>query len=196
MNFDFSLEPIVNFENLLKVAQAKNVRDANAMSLATVDSKGQPSVRVVLFKGILDGGFLFFTNYQSRKSNQMALNDRVAATFFWPELQQQILLQGQVQKTSRQVSEDYFRTRPRLSQLGAWASAQSQTVDSLDVLTQRLEDVEKKYAGQEVPCPPHWGGFRIELSSLEFWFGKEGRLHERYHYSRQNGEWFRSYLSP
>jgi len=196
MIFDFSLEPIVNFENLLKLAQAKGVRDANAMALATLGPEGMPSVRTVLFKGFLDGGFLFFTNYSSRKSEEIAANNKVAATFFWADLQQQVLLQGEVQKTTRQVSEDYFETRPRLSQLGAWASQQSQTVESLQILNQRLRDVEKKYEGQDVPCPPHWGGFRIEVSNIEFWFGKEGRLHERYLYTRKNKEWIRSYLSP
>lgn len=183
MIFDFELDPVVNFENLYLEA-TRSIPDANAMSLATVDSMNKPSVRIVLFKGLVDGGFCFFTNYGGRKSVEIEKNNHVSLAFFWPQLQQQIRIEGRAQKISREESESYFRTRPRLSQIGAWASSQSKKVPSLQYLQNKLEEFEFKFKNQEVPCPPNWGGFTVLPHYFEFWFGREGRLHDRFVYER------------
>lgn len=196
MSFDFKSDPIENFLKLYKAAQIKGVPDANAMALATVNNENQPSVRIVLFKGISDGGFSFFTNYDGRKAHDIKTNNKVSANFFWPHLDQQIRIEGQVEKLSRVESEKYFSTRPRLSQIGAWASHQSEKIDSFEVLKKKLEQLESDYKGKEIPCPPHWGGYRITPSEIEFWFGKLGRLHERYVYQKNAAGWEKFLRSP
>ena len=196
MSFEFKNDPIENFLSLYKEAQVKGVPEANAMALATVNADHKPSVRIVLFKGIINGGFSFYTNYDGRKAREIESNKHVAATFFWPHLDRQVRIEGTVEKISRAESEKYFATRPRLSQLGAWTSNQSEKIESFSVLQQKLDEIAKKFKGQSVTCPPHWGGYRIEASEIEFWFGKSGRLHERYVYERTGTNWNRFLRSP
>lgn len=197
MSFDFKKDPIENFLELYKAAQARGVPDANAMALATVNENKQPSVRIVLFKGIVDGGFSFFTNYDGRKARDMESNNKVCANFFWPNLDQQVRIEGVVQKLTREENEKYFSSRPRLSQIGAWTSNQSAEIESFESFRKKLEEIEKNFQGKSVPCPPHWGGYRIDPTEIEIWFGKVGRLHERYIYQKlPSGEWKRFLRSP
>lgn len=181
---------------MYKAAQIKGVPDANAMALATINNENQPSVRIVLFKGMSDGGFSFFTNYDGRKARDIESNNRVSANFFWPHLDQQVRIEGIVEKISQEESEDYFSSRPRLSQIGAWASHQSEKIESFASFKQKLEEIEQKFKSGPVPCPPHWGGYRINPSEIEFWFGKAGRLHERYVYKKISTGWEKFLRSP
>ena len=196
MGFDFKIDPFDNFLKLYKEAQIRGVPEANAMALATVSKENQPSVRIVLFKGLYNKGFSFFTNYDGRKARDLESNSQVAATFFWPHLDQQIRIEGRTDKLSRSDSEAYFATRSRLSQIGAWASNQSEEIPSFESFQTRLDELELKFKNQLVPCPPHWGGYRIDPSEIEFWFGRPGRLHERYIYQKQNEGWRRFLRSP
>lgn len=187
--FDFKKDPIENFLTLYKEAQIKGIPDANAMSLATVNKENKPSVRIVLFKGMIRGGFSFFTNYSGRKAHDMDANKNVSVNFFWPHLDRQVRIEGTVEKLTREESEAYFASRPRLSQLGAWTSNQSEVLESFNAFQTKFAAIEEKYKDQKVPCPPHWGGYRIEATEIEFWFGKNGRLHERYVYQRNGTSW-------
>ena len=196
MSFDFKNDPIENFLKLYKAAQIKGVPDANAMALATVNNENQPSVRIVLFKGMSDGGFSFFTNYDGRKARDIESNKKVAADFFWPHLDQQIRIEGFAEKLPRTDSEKYFATRPRLSQIGAWASHQSEKIESFVNFQEKLTELEQKFKSQSIPCPPHWGGYRILPTEIEFWFGKSGRLHERYVYEKNHQSWNKFLRSP
>lgn len=173
----------------MKEAVEKQVPEANAMSVASVDEKGVPSVRIVYLKEVSQGGFVFYGNYESRKGKDIAGNPNVCLNFHWPVLWQQIRITGIAQKISAEESDLYFATRPRLSQLGAWASQQSQSLARLDDLKERVKSFDLKFANQEVPRPPHWGGWRVTPSEIEFWFGLNGRLHERYVYQREASAW-------
>lgn len=188
MSFDFSVDPFVHLQALVKEATEKGLSEPTAMQLATVSENGQPSVRTVLFKGLIRGGLSFYTNYKGRKGRELATRSRASVNFFWPELQTQIRVEGEVFPLTRAESEAYFKTRPRLSQLGAWASAQSEEIPSLEVLERKILDLEKNYPG-EVPCPPHWGGYHLLPDSFEFWFGRQGRLHERCCYEKRGDSW-------
>lgn len=199
MSFDFKKDPLENFLEEYRKAQLKGVPEANAMALATVGPDQQPSVRIVFYKGMVDGGFSFFTNYDGRKGRELGGNPRVAANFFWPHLDQQVRIEGVAEKLNREASEKYFATRPRLSQIGAWASNQSEELESFAHFHEKLRALEERFAGQAVPCPPHWGGYRIVPAEIEFWFGRSGRLHERYVYRKPAGgagEWKRFLRSP
>lgn len=196
MSFEFKNDPIDNFLSLYKEALIKGVPEANAMALATVNAENKPSVRIVLFKGMINGGFSFYTNYDGRKARDIESNNNVAATFFWPHLDRQVRVEGTVQKTTRAESESYFASRARLSQLGAWTSNQSEKIESFSVLQEKLNGIDEKFKGQVVTCPLHWGGYRIEPGEIEFWFGKSGRLHERYVYQKSASGWNRFLRSP
>lgn len=194
--FDTSIDPFVHFDRLLKEAVAKQVPEANAMSLATVDEEGRPSVRIVYLKEVSQEGFVFYGNYDSRKGKDIELNPKVCLNFHWPVLWHQIRISGTAQKISAQESDAYFSTRARLSQLGAWASKQSEVIPNHDWLTRRVQEYEKQFDGQVVPRPPNWGGWRVKPEEIEFWFGLTGRLHERYIYQRQGGTWKTFLRSP
>lgn len=194
--FNFDLDPFRNFVSSLEEAVEQKMPDPNAMALATVNQENKPSVRIVFYKGMIRDGFSFYTNYNGRKGQDIAHNPNVCANFFWPQLERQIRIEGKALRTTREESEAYFKTRARESQLGAWASEQSQKLQSMASLAQRFAQLEIQYANQEIPCPPHWGGFIIVPEIIEFWFGRTGRMHERYQYIRNGSNWDRYFLNP
>jgi pyridoxamine 5'-phosphate oxidase len=170
--------------------------DINAMILATVDQNGQPSTRTVLLKSVDARGFIFFTNYDSRKGRELALNPKAALTFFWPELERQVCLAGTVTKLPVAESAAYFKSRPHGSQIGAWASNQSEPVPDRALLEAKWRELEQKFPG-DVPLPPHWGGYILAPERMEFWQGRPSRLHDRFSYTRQpDGTWKIERLSP
>jgi len=170
--------------------------DINAMTLATVDKSGKPSTRTVLLKTVDERGFIFFTNYDSRKGQELAENPNAALTFFWQELERQVCVAGTVTKLPTAESETYFKSRPRGSQFAAWASNQSEVVPDRATLEAKWRELEKKFPG-DVPLPPNWGGFILQPERIEFWQGRPSRLHDRFNYSRQtDGSWRIERLSP
>jgi len=196
MSFNSSDSPIDSFLKYYNRAEELKIKTANAMQLATVDDDNHPRVRTVLFKGLLRGGFSFYTNYNSIKAQQLNSNPKVSALFFWTEMDIQIRLNGVCAKSTREESEQYFSSRPRESQLGAWASQQSEKLQSYQELELRYKELEKKFFGKPIPCPEHWGGYLIKPTEIEFWFGKVGRMHERYLYQFINMGWKLSLLNP
>lgn len=169
--------------------------DANAMTLTTVDENGQPSSRTVLLKGFDKNGFVFYTNYRSRKGRHIQNNSRVSITFYWAELIRQVHIEGNAQRVPETQSDDYFKSRPVQSQLSAWASSQSDEVESRSVLKARMKEYEEKF-GDKIPRPPHWGGFLVVPHRIEFWQGRLNRLHDRICYSLEDDEWAIKRLSP
>ncbi|MBO9667815.1 MAG: pyridoxamine 5'-phosphate oxidase [Bdellovibrio sp.] len=187
--FDLNLDPYVHFDRLMKEAVAKQVPEANAMSLATVDERGIPSVRIVYLKEVTSEGFVFFGNYDSHKGKDIEQNPNVCLNFHWPVLWHQIRITGMAVKLNPEESDAYFKTRARLSQIGAWASKQSEEIPSYDHLVRRVEEYEKQFDGQEVPRPENWGGWLVIPTEIEFWFGLNGRLHQRYIYQKTEDGW-------
>lgn len=166
------------------------------MTVATAAPDGAPSARMMLLKGVDPRGLVFFTNYESRKSDELFANPRAALVFHWAVLQRQVRIEGTVAKLAPAESDAYFRTRPRGSQIGAWASKQSAELSSRAELDQRFDEYQKRFAGQDVPLPPFWGGFRLAPETLEFWQGRVDRLHDRFRYRREEGRWMVERLSP
>lgn len=189
-------DPVQQFERWFADAEGADILEPTAMVLATVDAGGQPSARVVLFKGWYEGGLCFYTNYASRKGEALAANPLAAATFWWDRIERSVRFEGRVQKLPESLSEQYFHTRPRGSQIGAWTSQQSQVVDSRESLDARLAENERRYADAEVPLPPHWGGYALVPERVEFWQGRLNRLHDRLRYRRQGGVWLLERLEP
>ncbi len=194
---DAATSPIDQFKTWFQQAVDANFPEPNAMTLATISSEGKPSARIVLLKDVDDRGFVFYTNYESAKGQHLLENPDAALVFFWIELERQVRVEGKVEKVSATESDAYFRTRPRGSQLGAWVSKQTEVIASRQVLESKLEQLEQKYAGKEIPRPPHWGGFRVIPSEFEFWQGRPNRLHDRLRYRlAEDGNWIRERLSP
>jgi pyridoxamine 5'-phosphate oxidase len=195
---DLHAEALETFRKLL--AQAKDAGDPEptAMTLATVGKNGRPSARTVLLKAFDDRGFVFYTNFESRKGRQLAANPQAALLFHWKTLGDgvQVKIEGTVEPVSAAEADAYFAVRPRDSQIGAWASKQSQTLDSRQTLEARIAEYEQKFAGGDVPRPPHWSGFCVVPELIEFWYGAKFRLHERQRYERVDGVWHRRMLFP
>jgi pyridoxamine 5'-phosphate oxidase len=193
---EVDLNPFVQFRLWFHEAMNAELPEPNAMVLATATSDGAPSARVVLLRGFDERGLVFFTNYEGRKSAELAENSRAALLFFWAELERQVRIEGVVEKTTRQESEDYFNSRPLESRVSAWASKQSSVIPSRSFLEQKMSDLKNRYGSQEIPLPPFWGGFRLQPQAFEFWQGRENRLHDRIRYLRQGGVWRIERLSP
>jgi pyridoxamine 5'-phosphate oxidase len=174
----------------------ERIIEPTAMTLATALPDGRPSARTVLLKQVDRRGFVFYTNTLSRKGRQLAANPRAALAFFWAPLAEQVLVEGDVEPVTAEEADTYFRSRPRLSQIGAWASEQSQPLDDRETLVRRVEEFERRYGDDPVPRPPHWSGYRVRPDLIEFWAGKAGRLHERDRYWREAGEWCHTLLNP
>ena len=193
---DVSPDPFVEFARWFAEAEAAEAAEVNAMVLATATPDGRPSARIVLLKGFDERGFVFFTDYRSRKADELQVNPRAALGFHWTELERQIRIEGTVTRTSPEESAAYYRTRPRGSRLGAWASHQSRPIASREELEADLHEVERRFSGPDVPLPPHWGGFRVSPECFEFWQGRESRLHDRIRYLRDGERWRIERLSP
>ena len=192
---DVSASPFTQFDKWFGEAMSAELPEPNAMTLATCDASGRPSARVVLIKGVDERGLVFFTNYQSRKGQDLAVNNRAALLFFWPELERQIRIEGRVETVSAADSDTYYQSRPVLSRIGAWASPQSQILDSRTALEARFAAFSAEH-GDNPPRPAHWGGYRVVPSFFEFWQGRRSRLHDRICYRLVDGKWKLERLAP
>lgn len=194
---DLDPSPFAQFEGWLREAMDNGVPEPNAMALATATRDGAPSARMVLLRGFDERGFVFYTNYESRKGQELAQNPRAALVFHWAELGRQVRVTGRVERVSQEESDAYFSSRPRGSRLGAWASEQSSVIAGREVLEGRLREVEAEFPDEEVPRPPFWGGYRVVPESIEFWQSRPSRLHDRLRYARQADDtWVIERLSP
>ncbi len=194
---ELETSPLKQFEAWYKQIIEADIYEPGAMSLATVDADGQPWQRIVLLKLFDEKGLVFFTNYESRKAQQIALNSRVSLLFPWHVLGRQVKITGEADKVSTAESLKYFTTRPRGSQLGAWASQQSKMINSRSILETMVDSMKQKYANKEVPLPPFWGGYRVVAKTFEFWQARDSRLHDRFIYRKNEaGDWFSKRLAP
>ena len=194
---DAAPDPIEQFRGWFDDALAADLHEPNAMTLATATPGGRPSARVVLIKGFDERGFTFYTNYGGRKAGELEANPHCALVFYWGELERQVRIEGRASRISDEESDAYFASRPRGSQLGAWVSEQSRSIENRGALELRLRELEREYEGRKVPRPPFWGGYRVEPEVLEFWQGRENRLHDRLQYRRsEDGGWKRGRLQP
>ncbi|HYC70993.1 MAG TPA: pyridoxamine 5'-phosphate oxidase [Opitutaceae bacterium] len=193
---DLAQDPFRQFDRWFQEALAAKLPEPNACVLATADRDARPLGRVMLLKGVDAHGFTFFTNHGSRKGRALDANPHAALVFPWFPMERQVVVEGPVTRVAREEAEAYFHSRPRMSQLGAWASQQSAVVASRAALEENFQAAEKKYAGQEVPLPPHWGGYRLAPDTVEFWQGRASRLHDRLRYRRERGAWIVERLAP
>ena len=193
---DVALSPIDQFKLWFGEAATVKVYEPNAAILATASKSGIPSARVILLKGFSDNGFEFFTNYNSRKGKELDENPNAALVYYWPELEREVRIEGKVEKLSSEESDRYFETRPVGSRLGAWASPQSQIIEDRDWLESKHNEFREKYKHGQVPRPSEWGGYRIKPSIIEFWQGRQNRLHDRIQYSFENKKWIIRRLAP
>ncbi|TVR17841.1 MAG: pyridoxamine 5'-phosphate oxidase [Balneolaceae bacterium] len=190
------VNPVHLFRNWFDDAIQAGIHEPNAMALATVDAGCNPNVRYVLMKGLSEASIRFFTNYESRKATEIEANPTVSVLFWWGELERQVRIRGSVKRISEAESETYFNSRPAESQIGAWASPQSSEVKNREELESRFQETKEKFADGNIPKPPFWGGYEILFSSMEFWQGRPGRMHDRVEFILQNGEWTRRRLAP
>jgi pyridoxamine 5'-phosphate oxidase len=193
---DLAKNPFRQFEQWFAEAEAAKITEPNAMTLATADRAGRPSARTVLLKACDGRGFVFYTNYESRKGRDLADNPQATLLFAWVPMERQIIIEGPITRVAREEAEVYFHSRPRRSQLAAWASAQSTLVANRAVLEESYAAIEKKYEGREVPLPPQWGGYRLSPATVEFWQGRRSRLHDRLRYRRGKDGWTVERLAP
>lgn len=195
---NLAVNPFLQFETWFKQANQANIAEVNAMQLATASPQGKPSLRTVLLKAFDEQGFVFYTNYHSQKAQQITENPQIAALFFWKELERQVEITGRIEKVSTLESLQYFTSRPRGSQLGAWVSAQSSIISSRKLLEAKLEEMKQKFSQGEIPLPDFWGGFRIVPDTVEFWQGRPNRLHDRFEYQRktESAAWHIERLAP
>ena len=191
-------DPVAFFHKWFKEAESSQITEINAMTLATSDSNGMPHARIVLLKGLDEGGFVFFTNYDSNKGVEICQNKHVALLFFWKELERQVRIEGVVEKVSASESDEYFHSRPAGSRLGAWASPQSRPIEHRNILDLNYAKYEKEFSSIDIPRPAHWGGYRVIPSSIEFWQGRASRMHDRILFEKHDGVegWSRSRLAP
>ena len=189
--------PIVQFIRWLENALEAKINEPHAMTLSTANKKGQPDARVVLLRGVEKKGFSFFTNYKSAKGKEIVENKKVCLSFYWAELARQVRIKGVAVKLSAKNSDDYFESRPRESQISAWASSQSEMIENRDVLIKKYNEFEKKFENKKVPRPLHWGGYLVIPDSMEFWQGRNNRLHDRIQYEKsKSGKWKIARLCP
>ena len=194
---DLDPDPIRQFLAWFEQALEAQVAEPNAMTLATATPDGAPSARIVLLKGVDERGFIFHSSYESRKGRELARNPRGALVLFWPALERQVRIEGRVEQASAEESDEYFRSRPPGSQIGAWASTQSAVVPGREALERLFEEIQQRFAGVEIPRPPNWGGYRVVPESLEFWQGRPSRLHDRLRYSHTSERsWIIERLAP
>jgi pyridoxamine 5'-phosphate oxidase len=189
-------EAISRFETAMQAAQVAREPDPGAMSLATSSSDGKISIRTMLLKDFDAKGFVFYTNTKSNKGRQLAQHSQAALCILWKAIFRQVLVEGSVEVVTDAEADAYFATRPRGSQIGAWASRQSEELDSRETLERRVKEYEQEFAGVDVPRPPHWSGYRLIPDMIEFWYGKESRLHDRFRFTLRDGEWQRQRLNP
>lgn len=192
---DYLPNPMLMFQKWYQEAHEKQVATPHAMIISTVDSNGQPSSRVVYMKEVLEEGLIFYTNYRSKKGKDLLNNNKISVLFFWQGTEQQVRIEGVVSKVDPVISDDYFASRPRISQIGAWASDQSNQIEDRQSLEENVAYFEAKYPDQ-VPRPPHWGGYLIKPNYFEFWQGRLGRLHDRICYSKANNGYQISRIAP
>jgi pyridoxamine 5'-phosphate oxidase len=189
-------DPVQQFRIWYDTVIAAEVELPESMALATADKTGKPSVRMLLLKGVDERGFVFFTNYESKKSHDLAVNPYASIAMYWKELDRQVRIDGSVEKLTREESETYFATRPYNSRIGAWASEQSSVIPERNFLDERFEEFRRKFPDEDVPLPPFWGGFRLIPERIEFWQGRDNRLHDRICYIRSENYWRIVRLSP
>ena len=194
---DIAADPFIQFGRWWDDALKSELDEVNAMTLATASLTGLPDARIVLLKSFTDAGFVFFTNYSSQKGKELAENPRACLVFFWKELERQVRITGSVSKISEGESDEYFNSRPVGSRIGAWASPQSSVIESREVIEKNIEKVEEQFFGAEITRPPHWGGYMVIPTVIEFWQGRTNRLHDRLQYSKmQDGSWKIERLAP
>ncbi len=195
---DLEKNPFLQFDKWWKEALNSNIDEINAMTLCTSNSQGQPSARIVLLKGYDESGFTFFSNYESHKAQDMEDNNQVALLFFWKELQRQVRIEGVVKKLEAAESDVYYQSRPEGSKLGAWASPQSRVIESRKELEEKVNAVAEQFKNKEIERPQNWGGYKVEPNSIEFWQGRESRLHDRFQFARQQSKsgWSLERLAP
>jgi pyridoxamine 5'-phosphate oxidase len=193
---DVNKSPFLQFEKWFKEAVDAHVNEPNAMTVATASTSGMPAARILLLRNFNENGFVFYSNYVSRKGEEIAANPQCALLFFWPELERQVRIEGVLEKQTDEESDIYFNTRPRTSKLGAWTSPQSKVVANRKALDDAYEEMSKQYPTDNVPRPPHWGGYVLKPSSIEFWQGRPSRMHDRILYTSVNSNWKIERLAP
>ncbi len=194
---DIAADPFIQFGRWWDEALASELDEVNAMTLATASLTGLPDARIVLLKSFTDAGFVFFTNYNSNKAKELAENPRACLVFFWKELERQVRIIGSVVKVSEGESDEYFNSRPEGSRIGAWASPQSSVIESREIIEKSIENFEEQFAATEITRPPHWGGYMVMPTVIEFWQGRSNRLHDRLQYSKMpDGSWKIERLAP
>ena len=193
---DVHANPVLQFSQWWDEALNSTIDEVNAMTLSTITGAGRPSARIVLLKGFDENGFVFYTNYESDKAQQLDANPYASLVFFWKELERQVRIEGRCERVSPQESDDYYNSRPLGSKLGAWASPQSKVIESREILDKKAAALLEEYASGEVPRPSHWGGYRVVAETIEFWQGRSNRLHDRIKYSDQDGAWKIERLAP
>jgi pyridoxamine 5'-phosphate oxidase len=194
---DVDRHPMQQFDRWWQEAMKSDIYEVNAMTLATASADGLPAARIVLLKDYSDAGFVFYTNYNSYKGQQLEENPRACLVFFWKELERQVRITGLIEKVSAAESDAYFTSRPVSSRIGAWASPQSQPIDSRKILEDKETELKQAFEGKEIPRPLHWGGYRVKPVTIEFWQGRPSRLHDRIQYTlEENGQWKIERLAP